>query len=157
MDLNRIPSTTHGHEFHNGLSRVVMVRKTEQRTFASGKDGEEPKFETVTRETVETYRGNRPDRVTTSEKRDVLQNLPGEFRKVLQEDQNVTTNTVTKNVVVKEKLKSRSPSVSPDRLNGAKQRQNRRQKMMQQVLKVTLQVTVLRHTMNIERNMEFHH
>ena len=40
MDLNRIPSTTHGHEFHSGLSRVVMVRKTEQRTFASGKDGE---------------------------------------------------------------------------------------------------------------------
>ncbi|KAJ4438700.1 hypothetical protein ANN_14647 [Periplaneta americana] len=40
MDLNRIPSTTHGHEFHNGLSRVVMVRKTEQRTFASGKTGE---------------------------------------------------------------------------------------------------------------------
>lgn len=40
MDLNRIPSTAHGHEFHNGLSRVVMVRKTEQRTFASGKDGE---------------------------------------------------------------------------------------------------------------------
>jgi hypothetical protein len=40
MDLNRIPSTTHGHEFHNGLSRVVMVRKTEQRTFASGKNGE---------------------------------------------------------------------------------------------------------------------
>jgi hypothetical protein len=40
MDLNRIPSTTHGHEFHSGLSRVVMVRKTEQRTFASGKNGE---------------------------------------------------------------------------------------------------------------------
>jgi len=122
MDLNRIPSTTHGHEFHNGLSRVVMVRKTEQRTFASGKDGEEPKFETVTRETVETYRGNRPDRVTTSEKRDVFQNFPEEFRRVLQKDQNVTTNTVTKNVVVKEKLNSRSPSVSPDRSNAAKQK-----------------------------------
>jgi hypothetical protein len=40
MDLNRIPSTAHGHEFHSGLSRVVMVRKTEQRTFASGKTGE---------------------------------------------------------------------------------------------------------------------
>ena len=49
---------------------------------------QEPKFETVTRETVETYRGNRPDRVTTSEKRDVFQNLPGEFQKVLQKDQN---------------------------------------------------------------------
>lgn len=58
---------------------------------------QEPKFETVTRETVETYRGNRPDRVTTSEKRDVFQNLPEEFRKVLQKDQN--GNYVLKNAV----------------------------------------------------------
>lgn len=122
MDLNRIPSTTHGHEFHNGLSRVVMVRKTEQRTFASGKTGEEPKFETVTRETVETYRGNRPERVTTSEKRDVFQNLPGEFRSILQKEQNGTTKTIIKNGVTKEKPKSRSPSLSPDRPTPVKQK-----------------------------------
>ena len=58
---------------------------------------QEPKFETVTRETVETYRGNRPDRVTTSEKRDVFQNLPEEFRSVLPKDQN--GNYVLKNAV----------------------------------------------------------
>ncbi|XP_021917536.1 protein PRY1-like isoform X2 [Zootermopsis nevadensis] len=122
MDLNRIPSTTHGHEFHTGLSRVVMVRKTEQRTFASGKNGEEPKFETVTRETVETYRGNRPDRVTTSEKRDVFQNLPEDFRVILQKEQNGITNNVIRNGVVKDKPKSRSPSLSPDRSTTVKQK-----------------------------------
>jgi len=58
---------------------------------------QEPKFETVTRETVETYRGNRPDRVTTSEKRDVFQNLPDEFRGALLKDQN--GNCVLRNVV----------------------------------------------------------
>ncbi|PSN37032.1 hypothetical protein C0J52_17650 [Blattella germanica] len=122
MDLNRIPSTTHGHEFHNGLSRVVMVRKTEQRTFASGKGGEVPKFETVTRETVETYRGNRPDRVTTSEKRDVFQNLPEEFQSVLQREQNGTNtgpSRVIENGTEKCKPKSRSPSLSPDRPSSA--------------------------------------
>ena len=50
-----------------------------------------PKFETVTRETVETYRGNRPERVTTSEKRDVFQNLPEEFQSVLLREQNGTS------------------------------------------------------------------
>lgn len=49
---------------------------------------QEPKFETVTRETVETYRGNRPDRVTTSEKRNVFQNFPEEFRAILHKEQN---------------------------------------------------------------------
>jgi len=52
---------------------------------------QEPKFETVTRETVETYRGNRPERVTTSEKRDVFQNLPDEFRTILQREENGNT------------------------------------------------------------------
>jgi hypothetical protein len=60
---------------------------------------QEPKFETVTRETVETYRGNKPDRVTTSEKRDVFQNLPDEFRTSLQKEQNG-------NVLFYSKLKS---------------------------------------------------
>ncbi|CAB3369346.1 uncharacterized protein LOC135935478 isoform X1 [Cloeon dipterum] len=69
MDLSRIPPSTHGHDFHCGLSRVVMVRKTEQRTFVQAKAGAAPQLETVTRETVETFSGGR--RVTTSEKRDV--------------------------------------------------------------------------------------
>ncbi|KAF4524853.1 hypothetical protein B566_EDAN018570 [Ephemera danica] len=39
MDLSRLPPSTHGHDFHCGLSRVVMVRKTEQRTFVQAKAG----------------------------------------------------------------------------------------------------------------------
>ncbi|KAF4518471.1 hypothetical protein B566_EDAN006476 [Ephemera danica] len=69
MDLSRLPPSTHGHDFHCGLSRVVMVRKTEQRTFVQAKAGAAPQLETVTRETVETFNGGR--RITTSEKRDV--------------------------------------------------------------------------------------
>ncbi|KAJ9594555.1 hypothetical protein L9F63_027462, partial [Diploptera punctata] len=77
--------------------------------------GIEPKFETVTRETVETYRGNRPERVTTSEKRDVFQNLPEEFRNALQKEQNGSTRSIVVNGAAKEKTRSRSPSISPDR------------------------------------------
>ncbi|XP_067001116.2 uncharacterized protein [Anabrus simplex] len=110
MDLNRFPSTTHGHEFHNGLSRVVMVRKTEL-TMRSSKTGEEPKIETVTRETVETFSGSgtRTQRVTTSEKRDVKK-LPPEL---LTKFNGVTIEPEVKIKPVS--AKSRSPSTSPDR------------------------------------------
>ncbi|XP_049857672.1 uncharacterized protein LOC126340742 isoform X2 [Schistocerca gregaria] len=103
MDLNMLPSTTHAHDFHSGLSRVVMVRKTEQRTFASTRSGEEPKFETVTRETVETFMGHRPQKVITSEKRDVIKGMPQDLLASLPgtPSQNGTS-------------KFRSPSVSPD-------------------------------------------
>ncbi|GLH15865.1 Venom allergen 5 [Gryllus bimaculatus] len=95
MDLNRIPSSTHGHDFHSGQSRVVMVRKTEQRTFASARNGEEPKFETVTRETVQTFSGSRSQK-STSEKRDVFKGLPQQLGAALEpqpaEDKKVTTS-----------------------------------------------------------------
>ncbi|XP_044732409.1 uncharacterized protein LOC123295218 isoform X3 [Chrysoperla carnea] len=76
LDLHRYQSTAHGHDF-DGLSRVVMVRKTDQRTFASTKNGEEPKFETITRETIETFHGNRTERkVTSLEKREGIRKSP---------------------------------------------------------------------------------
>lgn len=62
----------HGHEFNQPLSRVVMVRKTDQRTFSKGRRGGEPLLETVTRETVELFNGGRAERKYTSETRDIV-------------------------------------------------------------------------------------
>ncbi|XP_063240497.1 uncharacterized protein LOC134541189 isoform X2 [Bacillus rossius redtenbacheri] len=109
MDLSRIPGPAH-ESCHANASRVVMVRKTEQRTFASRSGEEEPKFETVTRETVETFRGNRTERVTTSEKRDVLRNLPEDLTSSLAE---VSLNGTPRNGVPSRN--TRSPSLSPER------------------------------------------
>ncbi|KAK7791609.1 hypothetical protein R5R35_008140 [Gryllus longicercus] len=95
MDLNRIPAPPMATTFHSGQSRVVMVRKTEQRTFASARNGEEPKFETVTRETVQTFSGSRSQK-STSEKRDVFKGLPQQLGAALEpqpaEDKKVTTS-----------------------------------------------------------------
>lgn len=67
-----IPPTMHGHEFNQPLSRVVMVRKTDQRTFSKGRRGGEPLLETITRETVELFNGGRAERKYTSETRDIV-------------------------------------------------------------------------------------
>ncbi|XP_011310840.1 uncharacterized protein [Fopius arisanus] len=67
-----IPPTMHGHEFNQPLSRVVMVRKTDQRTFSKGRRGGEPLLETVTRETVQLFNGGRAERKYTSETRDIV-------------------------------------------------------------------------------------
>lgn len=67
-----IPPTMHGHEFNQPLSRVVMVRKTDQRTFSKARRGGEPLLETVTRETVELFNGGRAERKYTSETRDIV-------------------------------------------------------------------------------------
>ncbi|XP_020707928.2 uncharacterized protein LOC105685767 isoform X2 [Athalia rosae] len=69
--LAMIPPTMHGHEFNQPLSRVVMVRKTDQRTFSKGHRGGEPMLETVTRETIELFNGGRAERKFTSETKDV--------------------------------------------------------------------------------------
>uniref|UniRef100_A0ABD2XRK6 SCP domain-containing protein n=1 Tax=Trichogramma kaykai TaxID=54128 RepID=A0ABD2XRK6_9HYME len=74
QSLSMIPPTMHGHDFNQPLSRVVMVRKTDQRTFSKGRkapDGE-PLLETVTRETVELFSGGRAERKYTSETRDIV-------------------------------------------------------------------------------------
>ncbi|KAF7991726.1 hypothetical protein HCN44_010527 [Aphidius gifuensis] len=74
QSLSMIPPTMHGHEFNQPLSRVIMVRKTDQRTFSKGRRGAggEPLLETVTRETVELFNGGRTERKFTSETRDVV-------------------------------------------------------------------------------------
>ncbi|XP_073974479.1 uncharacterized protein isoform X2 [Rhodnius prolixus] len=70
MDLTRYRPSLHAHDFTpGGNSRVVMIRKKEQRTFNSAKIGQEPKFETLTKETVQTYRGNKIERKITSQTR----------------------------------------------------------------------------------------
>lgn len=69
MELTRYRPSVHAHEFTpGGSSRVIMIRKKEQRTFAVGQT--EKKFETLTKETVQTFRGNKIERKITSEKRD---------------------------------------------------------------------------------------
>ncbi|XP_015120642.1 uncharacterized protein LOC107043601 isoform X1 [Diachasma alloeum] len=72
QSLAMIPPTMHGHEFNQPLSRVVMTRKTDQRTFSKGRKGGEPLLETVTRETVELFNGGRAERKYTSETRDIV-------------------------------------------------------------------------------------
>ncbi|XP_045465180.1 uncharacterized protein LOC123674262 isoform X2 [Harmonia axyridis] len=72
-DLHRFRKTVHGH---NGSSRIVMVRKTDQRTFASLKNGQDPKIETITRETIETFRGPRTACKVTTEKKDCEEEVP---------------------------------------------------------------------------------
>lgn len=73
QSLAMIPPTMHGHDFNQPLSRVIMVRKTDQRTFSKGKKaGGEPLLETVTRETVELLNGGRTERKYTSETRDIV-------------------------------------------------------------------------------------
>ncbi|XP_046397298.1 uncharacterized protein LOC124164140 isoform X2 [Ischnura elegans] len=125
MDLSKFHGGGHHHvHAHDcvgngatGLSRVVMVRKTEQRTFASGKSGEEPKYETVTRETVETFgAGKTQRRVTTLEKRDLLDEPPDDLRAVLRETKlNGTNKPKPVSVVNKSKIPTATNGTSkPD-------------------------------------------
>jgi uncharacterized protein YkwD len=72
-DLHRFRKTVHGHD---GSSRIVMVRKTDQRTFASIEKGQEPKLETITRETIETFRGQRTECKITTEKKGCEEKFP---------------------------------------------------------------------------------
>ncbi|XP_050517539.1 uncharacterized protein LOC126892114 isoform X2 [Diabrotica virgifera virgifera] len=79
-DLHRFRKTAHGHD---GSSRIVMVRKTDQRTFASIQDGQEPKLETITRETIETFRGERTECKITTEKKDTEEKCPPDIIEAL--------------------------------------------------------------------------
>nr|CAD7600138.1 unnamed protein product [Timema genevievae] len=73
----------------------------------------EPKFETVTRETVETFRGNRTQKVVTSEKRDVLDNFSQDLANNLQE---ISYDGTSKNggTPVREPLSARNKTPSPE-------------------------------------------
>ncbi|XP_076264117.1 uncharacterized protein LOC143198658 isoform X2 [Rhynchophorus ferrugineus] len=79
-DLHRFRKTAHGHD---GSSRIVMVRKTDQRTFASIKNGHEPTLETITRETIETFRGQRTECKVTTEKKDFEDHCPPDIIEAL--------------------------------------------------------------------------
>ncbi|CAG9816159.1 unnamed protein product [Phaedon cochleariae] len=81
-DLHRFRKTTHGH---NGSSRIVMVRKTDQRTFASLENGQDPKLETITRETIETFRGERTECKITTETKDIDEKCPHHLFEALTE------------------------------------------------------------------------
>ncbi|XP_044269926.1 uncharacterized protein LOC123014738 isoform X4 [Tribolium madens] len=80
-DLHRFRKTVHGHD---GSSRIVMVRKTDQRTFASKEKGQEPKLETITRETIETFRGQRTECKITTEKKGCEDKFPSDLIESLQ-------------------------------------------------------------------------
>ncbi|XP_055379722.1 uncharacterized protein LOC129610924 isoform X2 [Condylostylus longicornis] len=70
MDVTRIPAVSSSHDC-GSLSRVVMVRKTDQRLINHKKPQGDPQCEIVTFETIQTYKGHKPDRtVITKERRD---------------------------------------------------------------------------------------
>ncbi|XP_050545537.1 uncharacterized protein LOC126907911 isoform X2 [Daktulosphaira vitifoliae] len=72
LELSSFPDSTHGHDFNQGHSRVVMTRKTERRIYvAPTKSGQVPKIETLTKETVQTFRGNKTERKITSETKNI--------------------------------------------------------------------------------------
>ncbi|XP_025202336.1 uncharacterized protein LOC112599595 isoform X1 [Melanaphis sacchari] len=76
IDLTSFQDSTHGHDFNQGHSRVVMTRKTERRIFvAPSKLGQKPKFETLTKETVQTFRGNKTERKVTSETKNIEETI----------------------------------------------------------------------------------
>ncbi|XP_026475408.1 uncharacterized protein LOC113380268, partial [Ctenocephalides felis] len=83
LDLSRFRTSAHGHAEFGGLNRVVMVRKLEERTFKA-KNGQE----IVTRETIETFRGNeKTDRkFTRLLKPNSLARLPSNLSNSLSED-----------------------------------------------------------------------
>lgn len=61
MDVTRIPTMSSSHDC-GSLSRVVMVRKTDQRMINHKTPKADPQCELVTFETIQTYRGHKPDR-----------------------------------------------------------------------------------------------
>lgn len=70
IDATRIPTVSSSHDC-GSLSRVVMVRKTDQRLINHRKSQGDPQCEVVTYETIQTYKGHKPDRtVITKERRD---------------------------------------------------------------------------------------
>ncbi|VVC38430.1 Hypothetical protein CINCED_3A000290 [Cinara cedri] len=76
IDLTSFQDSTHGHDFNQGHSRVIMTRKTERRIFvAPTKLGQKPKFETLTKETVQTFRGNKTERKVTSETKNIEETI----------------------------------------------------------------------------------
>ncbi|CAD7077936.1 unnamed protein product [Hermetia illucens] len=70
IDATRIPTVSSSHDC-GSLSRVVMVRKTDQRLINHKKAQGDSQCEVVTFETIQTYKGHKPDRtVVTRERRD---------------------------------------------------------------------------------------
>ncbi|XP_018335434.1 uncharacterized protein LOC108744254 isoform X2 [Agrilus planipennis] len=82
-DLHRYRKTVHGHD---GDSRIIMVRKTDERTYASIETGKEPLLETVTRETVETFRGQRTQLRVTTERKEKNEKVPPDLLEALGEN-----------------------------------------------------------------------
>ncbi|KAG5897860.1 hypothetical protein JTB14_024894 [Gonioctena quinquepunctata] len=91
-DLHRYRKTAHCHD---GTSRIVMVRKTDQRTFASRQNGQQPTLETITRETIETFRGERTECKITTETKDTNEKYSPDQIKALT-DRSIKKPTVKK-------------------------------------------------------------
>ncbi|KAG5678130.1 hypothetical protein PVAND_007829 [Polypedilum vanderplanki] len=73
-DITKLSNAISNHDCGN-LARVVMVRKTDQRRVIhhnSPKD--QPQVETITMDTIQTYKGHKPDRTVVIKKRDLSAN-----------------------------------------------------------------------------------
>ncbi|CRL08543.1 CLUMA_CG021366, isoform A [Clunio marinus] len=71
-DITKLSNAGSNHDC-GSLSRVVMVRKTDQRVI-NHKNQKDPQTEVITMETISTYRGHRPDRTVVIKKRDLSAN-----------------------------------------------------------------------------------
>lgn len=72
-DVPKIPTVSKSHDC-GSLSRVVMVRKTDHRMINHKKPESDPQCEFLTYETIQTYRGHKPDRtIVMKEKHDMVE------------------------------------------------------------------------------------
>uniref|UniRef100_A0A182MN72 SCP domain-containing protein n=1 Tax=Anopheles culicifacies TaxID=139723 RepID=A0A182MN72_9DIPT len=73
-DITQLSSAGSSHDC-GALSRVVMVRKTDQRVINHKGSQKDPLCEVITMETIQTYKGHKPDRtVVFREKFDLSEN-----------------------------------------------------------------------------------
>ncbi|XP_058121842.1 uncharacterized protein LOC131281286 [Anopheles ziemanni] len=73
-DITQLSSAGSSHDC-GALSRVVMVRKTDQRVINHKGSKKDPLCEVITMETIQTYKGHKPDRtVVFKEKFDLTDN-----------------------------------------------------------------------------------
>ncbi|XP_063699505.1 uncharacterized protein LOC134830072 isoform X2 [Culicoides brevitarsis] len=72
-DITRLPNATTSHDC-GSLSRVVMVRKTDQRLINHVGPKKDPQCELITLETIQTYRGHKPERTVVIKKSRDLSN-----------------------------------------------------------------------------------
>lgn len=115
-DITRLSNAGSNHDC-GSLSRVVMVRKTDQRVI-NHKSQKDPSTEVITMETIQTYRGHRPDRTVVIKKRDLSANAVL-TTSISERDHGYSSLTPTSRMLKSEMSKDFSSMslLTPDELN----------------------------------------